>query len=118
MSPEEALAISRIARAAFPAQRFDEYTVDVWADALADEDFGEIRAAIGRLVKHQTFASVGELIAEARYVRREAMRAINDRKVFAAIEAAKSEASPSSSAIDECKRAFADAITARKGEPA
>lgn len=89
MNAEEGLAITRLIRAGFPAQRWDEYTTDMWVAALIDEDFGEIRAAIERLVKLQSFASIAEVIGEAKRVRRDALRRVKDAETFRAIEAAK-----------------------------
>lgn len=91
MTPEQALTITRLARAAWPAQRWDEYTIDVWAKALTDttHEFGETRAAIDRLVTKQTFASIAEIFEEVRAHRRDAARQISERRTFAAIESAR-----------------------------
>lgn len=91
MNAEEALMLTRIVRAAFPSQRFDEFTIDVWADALRDEDFGECREAVRRLVGMQTFASVAEVIAEAKLRRRDALRRLADQETIRAIGAARTE---------------------------
>ncbi len=93
MNAEEGLMLTRLVRGAFPAQRFDEYTIDTWVAALADEDFGSAQEAVARLVKVQTFVSVAEIIAEVRRVKRDAHRQIADRRVFAQIEQAKANTS-------------------------
>lgn len=120
MTTEEALALTRIAKAAWPAQKWDEYTIDLWVDALADTDFGEARDAVRRLVKQQTFASVAEIIAETKAHRRDAIRRLKDRETFRAIESARDaherDRERAHAAYLETRAAFDAALAAKHPE--
>lgn len=115
MNPTEALTLTRIVKAAFPAQRFDEFTIDVWADALKHEDFGACREAITRLVTRQTFASVAEIIAETKAHRRDAYRALRSRKVLGELEAARTSTDRKTCrrGYEEASRMVAEALAAK-----
>jgi hypothetical protein len=111
VNAEEAIMLIRVVKAAFPAQRIDEYTIDVWAEALRGVDFGEARSAVLRLVGKQTFASVAEIIAETKTHRRDALLRLKDRDTFRAIEAAKDyDPDVAQAARDEAREAFRKAI--------
>lgn len=116
MNAAEALNVTRIVRAAFPAQKFDEFTIDVWAEALKDVSYYEARDAITRLVTKQTFASVAEIIEEARTYRREATRRLNDQATFRAIEesAEQYDRRRAHEAYLDTRQAFTEAIEAKR----
>lgn len=61
MTPIEAGALFRIAKAAFAHQKFDEYTPDVWAEALAELTFTDARAAVMQLEQTQSFISAADI---------------------------------------------------------
>lgn len=69
MTPTQAGALYRIARAGLPHQKFDEYTPDLWAELFADLAFDDARAALVDMVKRQTFVSAAEIIAEVKRIR-------------------------------------------------
>ena len=104
MNAEQALKIVRYTKAAFPSQRLDEYTPDVWCKALAPHDFHEAIAAVDRLVQKQTWASVAEVIAEIKAHRRNGNRLAHDQRVFLEIEQSKATFDP-----DEARRGYEEA---------
>lgn len=116
MNAQEALTIVRIVRAACPAQKLDEYTIDVWADALADTDFGEARDAVRRLVRRQPFISVSEIIGDVEQHRRDALRRLASVHTIRAIEQAKRDSStPQADAARlEARAAFDQALAAKQ----
>lgn len=118
MNAKEALSIVRIVRAACPAQKLDEYTIDVWADALADTDFGEAREAVRRLVRRQPFIAVSEIIGEVAQHRRDAMRRLASLDTLRAIEQAKRDSSTveAEAARREARAAFERAIAKHESE--
>jgi hypothetical protein len=69
MTPTQAGALFRIARAGLPHQKFDEYTPDLWAELFADVSFDDARVALLDMVKRQTFVSAAEIIAEVKRIR-------------------------------------------------
>lgn len=88
MTPEEAVLISRLVKAACPSQKFDEYTPDVWAPMLADIDYGAAEKAIVEIGKRQKWIAPSDIIAEVRRASRPAVpyhRPI--REVLAGIDA-------------------------------
>lgn len=70
MSPEEALQICRLAKAAFPQQAVDEFTPDAWALALEDDRFEDAKLALKQLMREQPFLHVSELIGRMKRIRR------------------------------------------------
>jgi hypothetical protein len=71
MNAQEAFAICRIAKGAFPATNFDEYTPDSWAMALEDTRFEDAREALKQLMREQTFIHVSEIIDRVKRIRRD-----------------------------------------------
>jgi hypothetical protein len=69
MTPTQAGALFRIARAGLPHQKFDEYTPDLWAELFADVPFEDARTALVDMVKRQAFVSAGEIISEVKRIR-------------------------------------------------
>lgn len=58
MNAAEAVALARYARAGRPQQKWDEYTPDVWADALDDVRYEDAAAAVKYLVKNARYIDV------------------------------------------------------------
>lgn len=66
MTPEQALGICRLVKAACPAQKFDEYTPDVWAPMLADVDFDQAQKAIVEIGKRQPWIGPSDIVSEVK----------------------------------------------------
>ncbi len=66
MNSQEATALCRLVKAACPAQKFDEYTPDVWAPMLANVDFDAAQKAVVEIGKRQPWISPSDIIAEVR----------------------------------------------------
>jgi hypothetical protein len=69
MTPTQAGALFRIARAGLPHQKFDEYTPDLWAELFRDLPFDDARKALVDMVSRQVFVSAAEIIAEVKRIR-------------------------------------------------
>lgn len=69
MTNEEAAVLCRYVRSLCPAQRFDEYTADVWHDILFPFHLGEARTAAVSIASTQPFVSPGEIAAHIRHAR-------------------------------------------------
>lgn len=69
MSPEQALAICRLAKGAFPATSVDELTPDAWALALEDDRFEDARVALKELMREQTFIHVSDICQRIKKIR-------------------------------------------------
>ncbi|MFE0036797.1 hypothetical protein [Streptomyces sp. NPDC059015] len=77
MTEEEAIQIAEYVAAACPAQRFNEYTPDVWGELLAPYTVDEARSAAIAVARRQTFVSPAEIITEIRDRRAERIAAAN-----------------------------------------
>lgn len=73
MNNQETAVLCRYVRSLCPAQRFDEYTADVWHDLLHGYLLDEARAAAVALASKQTFVSPGEIATEIRRARADRM---------------------------------------------
>lgn len=71
MTPEEAFAICRISKGAFPATTMDEFTPEAWSLALEDDNYEDARLAIKSLMRQQTFIHVSDIVAGIQRIRRE-----------------------------------------------
>ncbi|MYW48848.1 hypothetical protein [Streptomyces sp. SID161] len=71
MTEEEAVQIAEYVQAACPAQRFGEYTPDVWGEILAPYDVNEARAAVIAIARRQPFISPAEIVTEVKARREE-----------------------------------------------
>jgi hypothetical protein len=69
MTNEEAAVLCRYVRSLCPAQRFDEFTADVWHDLLYPFHLAEARAAAVAIASTQPFVSPGEIAAHVRRTR-------------------------------------------------
>jgi hypothetical protein len=66
MNAQETVAFCRIVKAACPAQKFDEYTPDVWASMLKDVEFQAAVDAVTEIGKRQPWIGPSDVIAETK----------------------------------------------------
>ncbi|MER7807878.1 hypothetical protein [Streptomyces sp900116325] len=64
MTEEEAIQIAEYVAAACPAQKFGEFTPDVWGEILAPYDADDARRAVIAVAARQPFISPAEIITE------------------------------------------------------
>ncbi|MER8083805.1 hypothetical protein ABTZ57_01250 [Streptomyces sp. NPDC094048] len=64
MTEEEAIQIAEYVAAACPAQKFGEFTPDVWGEILAPYDLDDARRAVIAVAARQPFISPAEIITE------------------------------------------------------
>lgn len=64
MTEEEAVQIAEYVQAACPAQKFGEYTPDVWGEILQPYDVDEARAAVIAVARRQPWISPAEIVTE------------------------------------------------------
>lgn len=69
MNKQETALIIRSVKALCPAQKFDEYTPDLWNEVLADTDFTDAKAAIIALRRASPWVGPSEIDAEVRRIR-------------------------------------------------
>lgn len=85
MTPEETVKLCRYIKAACPAQRFDEFTPDVWHDIFPEWlTLDDARASVIVIKQQQRFVDPSDIIAAVRRVRA-------DRLARAPIEAPPAE---------------------------
>ncbi|MGW5408977.1 zinc finger domain-containing protein [Streptomyces spiralis] len=77
MTEEEAVQIAEYVAAACPAQKFGEYTPDVWGEILAPYAVDEARAAVIAVARRQPFVSPAEIVTEIRERRAERIALAN-----------------------------------------
>lgn len=77
MTEEEAVQIAEYVQAACPAQKFGEYTPDVWGEILAPYDVHEARAAVIAVARRQPFVAPAEIVTEIRERRAERIELAN-----------------------------------------
>ncbi|MEU0332185.1 hypothetical protein [Streptomyces sp. NPDC006193] len=77
MTEEEAVQIAEYVAAACPAQKFGEYTPDVWGEILAPYAVDEARAAVIAIARRQPFISPAEIVTEIRERRAERIELAN-----------------------------------------
>jgi hypothetical protein len=65
----EVAKLFRMARAAFPAQKFDEHTPDLWAEIFAQIQFADARAALVKLPTLHEWLTVKDLLFEIKKLR-------------------------------------------------
>lgn len=70
MGPHELEQITRGIKALCPAQRWDEYTPDVWLEVLAQVPYQDAAAALGRLGGAQPWIGPADIKAEVTRVQR------------------------------------------------
>ncbi|KJK40258.1 hypothetical protein UK15_07880 [Streptomyces variegatus] len=77
MTEEEAVQIAEYVAAACPAQKFGEFTPDVWGEILAPYAVDEARAAVIAVARRQPFISPAEIVAEVKARRAERIELAN-----------------------------------------
>ncbi|MFJ5638696.1 hypothetical protein [Streptomyces sp. NPDC093223] len=77
MTEEEAVQIAEYVQAACPAQKFGEYTPDVWGEILAPYNVDEARSAVIAVARRQPFVSPAEIVIEIRARRAERIELAN-----------------------------------------
>ena len=77
MTEEEAIDLTEYVQAACPAQKFGEYTPDVWGEVLAPYSLDEARAAVIVLAGRLRFISPSDIIAEVKDRRAERIELAN-----------------------------------------
>jgi hypothetical protein len=77
VTEEEAVQIAEYVQAACPAQKFGEYTPDVWGEILAPYGVDEARAAVIAVARRQRFVSPAEIVTEIRERRAERIELAN-----------------------------------------
>lgn len=78
MTNEETAVLCRYVRSLCPAQRFDEFTADVWHDLLRGYLLDEARTAAVAIASKQTFVSPGEIATEIKRARADRMQRHTD----------------------------------------
>lgn len=77
MTEDEAVQIAEYVQAACPAQKFGEYTPDVWGEILAPYAVDEARAAVIAVARRQPFVSPAEIVTEIKARRAERIELAN-----------------------------------------
>lgn len=77
MTEEEAVQIAEYVQAACPAQKFGEYTPDVWGEILAPYDVDEARTAVIVLAGRLRFIAPADIITEVKARRAERIELAN-----------------------------------------
>ncbi|MFJ8054913.1 hypothetical protein [Streptomyces sp. NPDC096142] len=77
MTEEEAVQIAEYVQAACPAQKFGEYTPDVWGEILAPYDVDEAHTAVIVIAARQRFIAPADIIAEVKARRAERIELAN-----------------------------------------
>ncbi|MGW6461021.1 zinc finger domain-containing protein [Streptomyces sp. NPDC055078] len=77
MTEEEAVQIAEYVAAACPAQKFGEYTPDVWGEILAPYAVDEARAAVIAIARRQPWISPAEIVTEIKERRAERIELAN-----------------------------------------
>lgn len=76
MNRQETALIIRSVKALCPAQKFDEYTPDLWNEVLADTDFTDAKTAIITLRRSAAWIGPSEIDTEVRTIRRRRLESI------------------------------------------
>lgn len=77
MTEDEAVQIAEYVAAACPAQKFGEFTPDVWGEILAPYAVDEARAAVIAVARRQPFVAPAEIVTEIRARRAERIELAN-----------------------------------------
>jgi hypothetical protein len=98
VNDSEVVALCRYIAALTPAQQWDEFTADAWADILpGDLTLDDARAAVIVIKQRQQWVDPSDIIAEVRQARRPAIEAawlatLLDRDSYAAMIEAENDA--------------------------
>jgi hypothetical protein len=69
MNPEQAISLCKLASAASPAQRVDEYTPDLWVMVLEPYRFEDARIALRELAAESEWIHVSHVVKRIRKIR-------------------------------------------------
>lgn len=69
MNIQEIRTVLRAVASLCPAQKFDEFTPDMWLAVLADTAFDDAKTAVVTLGRQQPFIAPGEIHTEVRRIR-------------------------------------------------
>jgi hypothetical protein len=75
MNAAETLLIARFVKGACPAQKFDEYTPDVWTQLLEDINYDDALAAVKVLGRRLSFIGPPEIRTEVLRIRADRIKA-------------------------------------------
>lgn len=78
MNPEEALRITRLAKALSPAQALDDFTPDAWALILAPYRYEDAERALRELGAEQEWIHVSHIVKRIKRLRSERIRRNED----------------------------------------
>lgn len=85
MSNEQAVLIGRAIKAGWPHQKFDDATVDVWAQGLRHVNpplcYADCETAVYRLVSKASFSGPADIVAEVRRIRDDRLQDIDPSTV-------------------------------------
>lgn len=70
MNKLDTAKLFRMARAAFPAQKFDEFTPDLWEELFRDYPYEDMRAGLMYCTRNSEWLNVKDLLGEVRRIRR------------------------------------------------
>lgn len=70
MNEQEALQICRLAHAASPAQKVDDYTPELWAMVLVNIRFTDARDALIELAAEQEWIHVSHIVKRVKLIRK------------------------------------------------
>lgn len=74
MNVEEVRTVVRAVKSLCPAQKFDEFTPDLWLAVLGETDYADAKTAVVTLGRAQPFIAPGEIYTEVKRVRAERVR--------------------------------------------
>lgn len=76
MNRTQALTITRLCKSGFPAMRVDEFTPEVWGEALEPYHFETMRQAVTVCVRSCKFISMAELVIAYKSIRNSVQKMI------------------------------------------
>lgn len=69
MNREETAKLFRMAHAAFPGKKFDDYTPDLWEELFAGYSYEDMRASLVWCTSNKEFLNVKDMLGEVRRIR-------------------------------------------------
>jgi len=77
VGPDELETITRAIKALCPAQKWDEYTPDLWLQVLGEVPYADAAAALGRLGGRQPWIGPADIKADFKAVARRRLDAVD-----------------------------------------
>lgn len=87
MNRMEVVALGKWCQAAFPQQKWDQYTPDVWADLLEDYSAEDAKQAAKTLATRQPFIALSDLVGEIKSIRKARILAAGPEVLGAGVDA-------------------------------